>query len=104
MGESDIQRLVVVSDLHVGLDGKHNIFAGKQEFGAFTARLGAGDHLVLNGDAFDFLLDAEPMEMDRAAARAEAILGGTEGRVVAAALAGVLDRGGGVTVRRGFSR
>lgn len=98
---TETRRLVVVSDLHVGLDGDYNIFAGTQEFGAFTATLGAGDHLVLNGDAFDFLLDAEPMEMERAVQRAQKIVAGTEGIVVTTGLRELLVRGGRVTIRCG---
>ena len=96
-----MSRMFVVSDLHVGCDGDFNIFAGHEAFPRLAAEVGAGDHLVLNGDAFDFLLDDGPLELEPARERAEAIAKGADGRAVFGALGKALERGARVTVRIG---
>ena len=81
-------RLVVVSDLHVGPGNGRDIFAGMDSFPAFVQSLEKDDHLVLNGDSFDFLMDHAPKVEDEASARriAEAVLDSPAGKVVCEAL------------------
>ena len=96
-----IERIYVVSDLHVGVDGDLNIFAGREAFPEFVGGLGSGDRLILNGDAFDFLLDDGPLDLGEAVPRARAIVEGGDGKAVFGALRAARQRGTEITIRIG---
>ncbi len=68
-------KYLIASDLHLGNGGRYDIFAGADALPALLAEV-APQHLIVNGDGFDFLLDDEPIDqlvVGRAVRQAEAI-------------------------------
>lgn len=97
-------RVVFLSDLHLGSGRVAPIFAGAAELPALLDGLDGPDvHVIVNGDAFDFLLNDDPLNLDegRAVAEAEAMARQPASKAVLYALGRVLARGGEVTVRLG---
>ncbi|HLM74128.1 MAG TPA: metallophosphoesterase, partial [Polyangiaceae bacterium] len=69
-------RTLVISDLHLGNGGPYDSFAGEEALPDFIDRYAKEPTLILvNGDAVDFLMNEEPLELDvdRAAAQVRAI-------------------------------
>ena len=55
-------RVLVVSDIHLGNGGVYDIYAGGAALPALIRREAGPDlHLLLNGDAVDFLLGDDPL-------------------------------------------
>lgn len=97
-------RTLVISDLHLGNGGDYDAFAGAEELPAFLDRVAAAPTRVfINGDGIDFLMNEDPLELDRdrAAAQARAIVAAPSSRGVLRALGRVLARGGEVVIRLG---
>ena len=90
-------RVLVVSDVHLGNGGVYDIYAGGAALPALIRREAGPDlHLVLNGDAVDFLLSDDPLgiERGRAVRAAEAIAQHPESRAVFEAIGELLAQGG----------
>ena len=69
-------KTLIISDLHLGNGGPYEIFAGQDALPAMLQEI-KPDHLIINGDGIDFLLDNEPIEgldEERALRQAQAIL------------------------------
>lgn len=66
---TDLRKVLVLSDLHLGNGGNYDIFAGEGELPALL-RWFAGPRrtVFLNGDSFDFLMNEDPLELDEARA------------------------------------
>ena len=94
-------RVLVVSDVHLGNGGIYDIYAGGGALPALIRREAGPDlHLVLNGDAVDFLLSDDPLglNLDRVVRAAKAIAQHPETRAVLQAIGELLALGGQVTV------
>ena len=97
-------RVLVVSDVHLGNGGVYDIYAGGAALPALIRREAGPDlHLLLNGDAVDFLLNDDPLtlELGQAVRAAEAIARHPESRAVFEAIGALLALGGQATVRLG---
>ena len=97
-------RVLVVSDVHLGNGGSYDIYAGGDALPALIRREAGPDlHLLLNGDAVDFLLNDDPLslELDRVVRAAEATARHPETRAVLQAIGEFLALGGQATVRIG---
>jgi UDP-2,3-diacylglucosamine pyrophosphatase LpxH len=98
-------RTLVISDLHLGNGGPYEAFAGAAELPAFLDQQAAKEptRVFVNGDGVDFLMNDDPLQMDRARAvqQAQAIVGNPATSGVLRALGRVLAKGGEVTVRLG---
>ena len=97
-------RVLVVSDVHLGNGGSYDIYAGGDALPALIRREAGPDlHLLLNGDAVDFLLNDDPLslELDRVVRAAEATARHPETRAVLQAIGELLALGGQATVRIG---
>jgi len=97
-------RVLVVSDVHLGNGGVYDIYAGGAALPALIRRAPGPDlHLLLNGDAVDFLLSDDPLgiELGQAVRAAEAIVQHPESRAVFEAIGAHLALGGQATVRLG---
>ncbi|MEY3212371.1 MAG: hypothetical protein RIT28_2852 [Pseudomonadota bacterium] len=97
-------RVLVVSDVHLGNGGVYDIYAGGAALPALIRREAGPDlHLLLNGDAVDFLLSDDPLvlELGQVVRAAEAIARHPETRAVLEAIGELLARGGQATVRLG---
>lgn len=97
-------RTCIISDLHLGNGGPYDAFAGADELPAFLDSLGKEPvHVFVNGDGVDFLMNEDPLVLDRARAvdQARAIAADPASAGVLRAFGRVLGRGGEVTVRLG---
>jgi UDP-2,3-diacylglucosamine pyrophosphatase LpxH len=97
-------RTLILSDLHLGNDGAYDIFAGRDALPALLEQCcNPITRVVLNGDAFDFLLDDEPLGLSlaRAVAQARAIVGAPSTARVLEAMGRLLAAGGEVVIRLG---
>jgi UDP-2,3-diacylglucosamine pyrophosphatase LpxH len=97
-------RTLVISDLHLGNGGKYDAFAAEDELPLFLDRHAKEPtHVFVNGDSVDFLMNEDPLEMDRARAAQQAkdIVANPATAGVLRAFGGVLARGGAVTIRLG---
>ncbi|APR86369.1 Hypothetical protein A7982_11718 [Minicystis rosea] len=97
-------RTLVISDLHLGNGGDYDAFAGAEALPAFLDHVAASPTRVfINGDGIDFLMNEDPLELDRerAVAQARAIVAAPSSRGVLRALGRVLARGGEVVIRLG---
>lgn len=97
-------RTLVVSDLHLGNGGPYDVFEGGTALPALLDHLGGNDlHVIVNGDAVDFLMNDDPLELDvaRAVQQAQAIATYSKTAAVLQALGRVLEKGGAVTIRMG---
>jgi UDP-2,3-diacylglucosamine pyrophosphatase LpxH len=97
-------RTLIISDLHLGNGGEYDVFAGGE---ALPALLDQITHeplrVVVNGDGADFLMNEDPLELDRAraAAQARAIVAAPGSAAVLQAFGRVLSRDGEVIIRLG---
>lgn len=97
-------RLLFVSDLHLGSGRIPPIYVGGWDLPALLDDVAGPDtHVVVNGDAIDFLLNDDPLRLDPNLAEAEAaaVAEHPPSRAVLQALGRVLAAGGQVTVRLG---
>lgn len=98
-------RLLVLSDLHIGPNGAWDFMDRHEQLQRALeeqARAhGPALHLVLNGDSFDFLTFADPLDPSTAVRRAEELVCGVPGKALLAGMRAVLTAGGQVTVRLG---
>lgn len=97
-------RVLVVSDIHLGNGGVYDIYAGGAALPALIRREAGPDlHLLLNGDAVDFLLSDDPLslELGQVVRAAQAIVGHPETAAVMQAIGELLARGGSATIRLG---
>jgi len=98
-------RTLVVSDLHLGNGGPYDVFEGGTALPALLDHLSGTSRLnvIVNGDAVDFLMNDDPMELDtkRALEQATAIVSYSASAAVLQAFGRVLERGGAVTIRMG---
>jgi UDP-2,3-diacylglucosamine pyrophosphatase LpxH len=97
-------RTLIVSDLHLGNGGEYDVFAGGDALPALLDRVAASPARVfVNGDGVDFLMNEDPLEIDRAraAAQARAIAAAPASAAVLHAFGRVLARGGEVVIRLG---
>lgn len=97
-------RVLVVSDVHLGNGGVYDIYAGGAALPALIRREAGPDlHLLLNGDAVDFLLSDDPLslELGQVVRAATALAQHPETRAVLEAIGELLAMGGQVTVRVG---
>ena len=97
-------RTLIVSDLHLGNGGEYDVFAGGEALPAFLDRQAATPTRVfVNGDGVDFLMNLDPLQLDRARAveQARAIVAAAPSQAVLRAFGRVLARGGEVVVRLG---
>lgn len=97
-------RHLIVSDIHLGNGGAFDIYAGGEALPALLRAEAAPDlHVILNGDAVDFLLNEAPLTLDLAQATrlGAATAAHPETAAVFQALGAVLAAGGAVTVRLG---
>ncbi len=97
-----MNKLLILSDLHLGNGGPYDIFAGHDALPMLLANARA-DTVVLNGDTVDFLLDDDPLSVDPAATekRARAIVDNPALDRVWGALTGHLAAGGELMIRPG---
>ena len=66
-------RTLIVSDLHLGNGGPYDVFEGGTALPALLDHLsGNGLHVIVNGDAVDFLMNDDPLELDVARAEQQA--------------------------------
>jgi len=97
-------RTFILSDLHLGNGGQYDAFAGSDELPAFLDRFGQEPaHIFVNGDGVDFLMNEDPLQMDRGRAvqQAQALAADRATSGVLRAFGRVLARGGAVTIRLG---
>jgi len=97
-------RTLIVSDLHLGNGGPYDVFEGGTALPALLDRLGGDNlHVIVNGDAVDFLMNDDPLELDvpRAIAQATAIATFPASAAVFQAFGRVIAKGGSVTIRMG---
>jgi len=96
-------RTVILSDLHLGNGQGYDIFAGARELPEFLDAQSAPTRVVLNGDAVDFLMNEDPLELEteRAVRQARALASWPATADVFAALGRILARGGEVIIRLG---
>jgi UDP-2,3-diacylglucosamine pyrophosphatase LpxH len=97
-------RTLIVSDLHLGNGGEFDVFAGGDELPALIDRFAEGpSRVVVNGDGVDFLMNEDPLELDRerAAEQALAIAEAPASAAVLRAFGRVLAAGGEVILRLG---
>lgn len=98
-------RTVIVSDLHLGNGGPYDVFEGGTALPELLDHLSSKQslHVIVNGDAVDFLMNDDPLELDKARAvrQAEAIASYPASAAVLRAFGRVLERGGAVTIRMG---
>lgn len=98
-------RTLFLSDLHLGPGGTYDIFAaqGGQLVELLDRFTDAPTRVVLNGDAVDFLLNDDPLELrvEQAVAQAKAIVSNPVTAAVFQALGRVLAAGGEVLVTIG---
>lgn len=99
-------RTLIVSDIHLGNGGPYDVFEGGTALPALLDHLSSSNnqlHVIVNGDAVDFLMNDDPLELDvaRAVRQAQAIASFPSSAAVFEALGRVLQRGGAVTVRLG---
>jgi len=97
-----VARTLILSDLHLGNGGAYDVFAGEDALPDLLDR-SAPARVIVNGDGIDFLMNDDPLRVDRRAAAAQAVAI-VEARASASALRAfgrVLARGGEVIVRLG---
>ncbi|APR88377.1 hypothetical protein A7982_13726 [Minicystis rosea] len=97
-------RTIIISDLHLGNGGEYDVFAGGEALPAFLDQLAHEPaRVVVNGDGVDFLMNEDPLELDRAraVAQARAIAAAPASAAVLQAFGRVLERGGEVVIRLG---
>jgi UDP-2,3-diacylglucosamine pyrophosphatase LpxH len=97
-------RTLVISDLHLGNGGKYEAFAAPDELPRFLDQEAKDPtHVFVNGDSVDFLMNTDPLELDRAraAGQARAIVANPATAGVLQAFGRVLARGGALTIRLG---
>lgn len=97
-------RTLIVSDLHLGNGGPYDVFEGGTALPALLDHLGGNNlQVIVNGDAVDFLMNDDPLELDvaRAVRQARAIAAFPATAAVLQAFGRVLERGGSVTIRMG---
>jgi UDP-2,3-diacylglucosamine pyrophosphatase LpxH len=97
-------RTLIVSDLHLGNGGPYDVFEGGKALPTLLDHLnGKQLHVIVNGDAVDFLMNDDPLELDvaRAVQQARAIAAFPASAAVLQAFGRVLERGGSVTIRMG---
>lgn len=98
-------RTLIVSDLHLGNGGPYDVFEGGTALPALLDHLSGNSrlHVLVNGDAVDFLMNDDPLELDtqRALQQAQAIVSYAASASVLKAFGRVLERGGLVTIRMG---
>ena len=101
----DIVQTLVVSDLHLGTGGVYDCYAGGLELVRLLEReaLNRPTRVVCNGDTVDFLLNEDPLVLDRARAvqQAQAVLAHPENAAIFASLGRVLAHDGEVVIRMG---
>lgn len=95
----------VVSDLHLGNGGPYDCYAGGQELCRFLEReaLQKPTRLICNGDTVDFLLNDDPLilERGRAVRQAQAAMALPENAAIFESFGRVLQAGGQVVIRLG---
>lgn len=100
-----IAQTLVVSDLHLGTGGVYDCYAGGLELCRMIEReaLRQPTRIVCNGDTIDFLLNEDPLVLDRARAvqQAQAVVAHPENAAIFASLGRVLANGGEVVIRMG---
>jgi predicted phosphodiesterase len=98
-------RTLIVSDLHLGNGGPYDVFEGGAALPALIDHLCSKSKLqvIVNGDAVDFLMNDDPLELDpaRAVTQARAIATYPASAAVLLAFGRVLAQGGSVTIRMG---
>src|SRR5262245_44047172 len=98
-------RTLIISDLHLGNGGPYEVFEGGAALPALLDRMSLDAELrvLVNGDAVDFLMNDDPLELDeaRAISQARAIAENPPSAAVLEAFGRVLARGGDVTIRLG---
>lgn len=97
-------RTLIISDLHLGNGGEYDVFAGGEALPALLDQLAHEPvRVVVNGDGADFLMNEDPLELDRAraVAQARAIAAAPASAAVLQAFGRVLAQGGEVIIRLG---
>lgn len=97
-------RTLIISDLHLGNGGEYDVFAGGEALPALLDQIAHEPvRVMVNGDGVDFLMNEDPLELDRAraAAQARAIVAAPESAAVLQAFGRVLSQGGEVIIRLG---
>jgi UDP-2,3-diacylglucosamine pyrophosphatase LpxH len=97
-------RTLIISDLHLGNGGEYDVFAGGEALPALLDQISHEPvRIVVNGDGADFLMNEDPLELDRAraAAQARAIVAAPGSAAVLQAFGRVLSRDGEVIIRLG---
>jgi hypothetical protein len=66
-------RTLVISDLHLGNGGPYDVFEGAEALPSLLDRMSdAPLRVLVNGDAVDFLMNDDPLELDPARAAEQA--------------------------------
>lgn len=103
--EPAIVQTLVLSDLHLGNGGVYDCYAGGTELCRLLEReaLLQPTRLICNGDTIDFLLNEDPLSLDRGRAvrQAQAAMALPENAAIWAQLGRVLQAGGEVVIRLG---
>lgn len=102
--ERNDMRTLIVSDLHLGNGGPYDVFEGGTALPALLDHLNSNSlDVIVNGDAIDFLMNDDPLELDvaRAVLQARAIATFPASAAVFQALGRVLANGGSVVIRMG---
>jgi peptidoglycan hydrolase-like protein with peptidoglycan-binding domain/UDP-2,3-diacylglucosamine pyrophosphatase LpxH len=103
--EPRIAQTFVLSDLHLGNGGPYDCYAGGQELCRFLEReaLQKPTRLLCNGDTVDFLLNDDPLSLERGRAvrQAQAAMALPENAAIFASFGRVLQAGGQVVIRLG---
>ncbi|MBL9004799.1 MAG: peptidoglycan-binding protein [Myxococcales bacterium] len=102
---SEPAQTLVLSDLHLGNGGAYDCYAGGLELCRLIEReaLSRPTRLICNGDTLDFLLNEDPLCLDRGRAvqQAQAALARPENAAIFAAFGALLARGGELLIRMG---